>query len=244
MEKLLELKEFLLGKKYYVIGGIVFILLLGYSIYFSIENSNDNEEEFVFLEEEKQEPLTEECYVSVDIKGEVNIPGLYQVTCESRVQDVINKAGGITKNGDTSILNLGKKVSDEMVIILYSKKEVESFTTTKEEENIKIENCINKTEIKNDACIEKEDININTDNNTDNNTGNEIIGDTPVKVLVSINKASKEELMTLSGIGESKANNIINYRNENGGFKSIEEIKNVKGIGDSIFEKIKDSITL
>jgi competence protein ComEA len=50
--------------------------------------------------------------------------------------------------------------------------------------------------------------------------------------------------MTLSGIGESKANNIINYRNENGKFNKIEDIKNVKGIGDSIFEKIKNDITL
>ena len=50
--------------------------------------------------------------------------------------------------------------------------------------------------------------------------------------------------MTLSGIGESKANNIIDYRNKIGGFKTLEELKNIKGIGDSIFEKIKNNITL
>ena len=50
--------------------------------------------------------------------------------------------------------------------------------------------------------------------------------------------------MNLTGIGESKADAIISYRNENGSFKNIEEIKNVSGIGDSIFEKIKDNITL
>ena len=50
--------------------------------------------------------------------------------------------------------------------------------------------------------------------------------------------------MTLSGIGEAKANSIISYRQENGNFKSIEEIKNVSGIGDSVYEKIKDYITL
>ena len=50
--------------------------------------------------------------------------------------------------------------------------------------------------------------------------------------------------MTLSGIGESKANAIISYRQENGEFKSIEDIKNVSGIGDAVYEKIKNNITL
>ena len=61
---------------------------------------------------------------------------------------------------------------------------------------------------------------------------------------VSINKASKEDLMTLKGIGETKALAIINYRKEHGNFKSISELQNVKGIGKSIFEKIKDNIEL
>ena len=59
-----------------------------------------------------------------------------------------------------------------------------------------------------------------------------------------LNTATKEELMTLSGIGESKAEAIIKYREDNGTFKTIEEIKNVSGIGDAAFEKIKDSITV
>ena len=67
---------------------------------------------------------------------------------------------------------------------------------------------------------------------------------TPINQKISINKATKEELMNLSGIGESKAIDIINYRNENGLFKSIEELKQVNGIGDKLFEKIKDQITI
>lgn len=62
-------------------------------------------------------------------------------------------------------------------------------------------------------------------------------------IKISINSASKEQLMTLPGIGESKAQNIIDYRN-NQSFHSIEEIMNVKGIGPKIFEKIKDLISL
>ncbi len=61
---------------------------------------------------------------------------------------------------------------------------------------------------------------------------------------VNINKATKEQLQSLSGIGESTANKIIQYRKENGNFNKIEDLKNVPGIGDSKFEAIKDSITV
>ena len=60
--------------------------------------------------------------------------------------------------------------------------------------------------------------------------------------LVNINTASKEELMTLPGIGESRADSIIAYREDNGGFKSIQDIMKVSGIKDAAFEKIKDYI--
>lgn len=60
--------------------------------------------------------------------------------------------------------------------------------------------------------------------------------------LVNINTASKEELCTLNGVGEARAESIIAYREEKGGFSSIEEIKNVSGIKDGLFEKIKDKI--
>ncbi|MEA3475128.1 MAG: ComEA family DNA-binding protein [Candidatus Cloacimonadota bacterium] len=68
--------------------------------------------------------------------------------------------------------------------------------------------------------------------------------DKSIKILgkVNINTASKSYLMSLPGIGEGKANAIIEYRKNNGPFKSIEEIKNVKGIGKGIFEKIEDKI--
>lgn len=62
--------------------------------------------------------------------------------------------------------------------------------------------------------------------------------------LVDINRADKETLMTLSGIGESKAESIIAYREQNGGFANKEDIKNVSGIGDSIYLKIEEYITV
>lgn len=62
--------------------------------------------------------------------------------------------------------------------------------------------------------------------------------------LININKATKEQLMTLPGIGETKAQDIINYRNTNGAFGTIEDIKNISGIKDSAFNKIKEFITV
>lgn len=64
------------------------------------------------------------------------------------------------------------------------------------------------------------------------------------EILVDINTATTDKLKTLNGIGDSKAKSIIEYREQNGGFKSIEEIKNVTGIGDKMFEKIKERITV
>lgn len=61
---------------------------------------------------------------------------------------------------------------------------------------------------------------------------------------VNINTATKEELMTLDGVGEATAEKIIVYRQEHGSFSSIEEIKEVSGIGDKKYEAIKESITV
>lgn len=69
-------------------------------------------------------------------------------------------------------------------------------------------------------------------------------GDVDKEEKVNINRASKEELMTLSGIGESRAEAILQYRTEYGAFASIEDLKNVSGIKDGIYDKIKDKITV
>ena len=62
--------------------------------------------------------------------------------------------------------------------------------------------------------------------------------------LVNLNTATKEELMTLKGIGESKAEDIIRYREKSGGFKKIEDIMKISGIKEAGFQKIKDNITV
>lgn len=175
----------------------------------------------------KKEEEEKEVQIMVDVKGEVVNPGIYTLDKDKRVIDAINMAGGLTNQSDTSVLNLSKKLTDEMVIIVYSKYEVENFEKTKEKEEIVNQECtkgINALE--NDACIEKSD-------SSKTPTGK-----------ISINTATEEELMQLEGIGEAKAKSIIEYRDTNGPFQTIEDIKKVSGIGDSLFDKIKENITV
>lgn len=248
MEKLENVKLFLLEHRVMLVGvllGILFILGGGYYLYQSFHQEESNLLQSSILVQENDdiiygvEAVLEEdsCYVMVDIKGEVKKPGIYQVKCDSRVQDVISLAGGTTWKADTSVLNLSKKLLDEMVIIVYSKEQVANFVVTKEQESEMQQLCQNQIVIKNDACVDS-DLLQSSESST------EVLGDTPVNNTVSLNRASKEELMSLPGIGASKADDIIDYREANGNFKNIEEIKNIKGIGDSIFEKIKANITV
>lgn len=170
----------------------------------------------------------EKSNLVVDIKGEIQNPGIYRVEKNTRVIDVINMAGGLTANADTSVINLSKKITDEMVIIIYSKQEVINFIETKKQEQEKLSIC-NEQEVVNGACIKDS----STTNNEDNITGK-----------ININTATTEELQNLPGIGEAKAKNIVKYREENGNFTKIEDLKEVPGIGDSIYDQIKDYITI
>lgn len=166
--------------------------------------------------------------IKVDIKGAINNPGVYEISNNARVIDLINISGGLTKNADTSIINLSKKLEDGKVVVIYTKEEVKKI----KEGNIVIEyieNECNCEKIENSSCIDPDTL-LNNDSNNNSK--------------ININSADIKQLQTITGIGESKANDIIDYRNTNGLFKKIDDIKNVKGIGESLFEKIKDNITV
>lgn len=194
------------------------IVVLGSTIFILYKNNSSSKEEVVDIFKEPEEIEQEESNskkVIVDIKGMINNPGVYEVDSNLRVNDVIELAGGLKEGADTSNINLAKLVSDEMTIIIYSTEEVL--------EKFKQEVCIcNCPYIQNDACI-----NSNNDSN-----------------LININTAGIEELTTLTGIGDVKAEAIIKYRSEVGKFKTKEELLNVEGIGEALFEKIKDNITV
>ena len=196
----------------YISSGIIVLLffIISYSISKSIK---------VDAVEKKENTYSKTVFV--DIKGAVNKPGVYEVKEGSRIVDVIKKAGNLKKEADTSIINLSKKVSDEMYIIIYTKEQVELY---KEKLNSSsdiassIEDNIICPDTDNDACLNESS-----------------------SLKININTASLEELSSIKGIGKTKAKKIIEYRNKNR-FESVEDIKNVSGIGDSLYEKIKDNI--
>ena len=158
--------------------------------------------------------------IKIDIKGEVKKPGVYEGTENMNVNDAIKMAGGLKKGASTDNINLSKTLKNEMVIII-SKKLKENIKNT----------------IKNDALPSSSEVIGEIKNSDANNIQNDS------NKLISLNKGSLDELMTIPGIGEQKAKQIIEYRNSNV-FTSIEDIKNVSGIGESLFEKIKDYITI
>ena len=225
-------------KKYFkfLILFVIFIIIILISY---LENKNDSvhaktdKKSFSIIKEEKN---SEE--IVVDIKGAVQKPGVYSLSNGKRIIDLINKAGGLLDSAYTININLSKKLEDEMVVIIYTKDELLNY----KKENI------DTSEVK---CVKEECICPNSNNSgcisekkTTNSKEKKVTTKKSNSTMVSINSGTKEELMTLTGIGEAKANAIIKYREENGAFNSIEDIKKVTGIGDSLFEKIKNNIVL
>ena len=110
---------------------IMISVILGSVIFIIYKNNQNDKEEVVeiFKEDTKEEDKKEEentsiKKITVDIKGMVNNPGVYEVDSDSRINDVIALAGGLKEGADTSNINLAKIVSDEMTIIVYSTEEV------------------------------------------------------------------------------------------------------------------------
>ena len=245
MEKFLDIYN-----KYrdYVLFVLLFIIFIGIQAFIFWYFSNDMNNLKNTLQENRpveKEEKAESAKFVVDIKGEVKKPGVYILDEGKRVIDVVKKAGGFTVYADTSANNLSKKITDEMVIIIYSESEIADYLATKEKEE-KLEEKCSSDIIVNNSCVESSS---NTEKNSDSVENNDKTdkdassSNSDEKEKVSLNNASKEELMTLSGIGESKADAIIEYRKKKK-FESIEEIKEVSGIGDALFEKIKDNITI
>ena len=202
---------------------IISIITLGIGYYTYTTKTNDEfsiEEQNLEIEENEREKeinenIKENTKIIVHVSGAVRNEGIVELKEKARVADAIEMAGGITEDAYMKDVNLATILEDGMKIYIPTKEEVE-----KQGENI------------NDSV--SKDTNLDIYNNGSNTSKK--------NNKVNINTASKEELDTLPGIGESTANKIINYRKENGKFKTIEEIKEVSGIGDSKFEDIKDLI--
>lgn len=213
-------------QKYFMYGFLLLFVCMSFTIIYASFNSDVKtvEPEVIALsdDEEKDEIITEAVEtIFIDIKGEVENPGVYEMQLGDRVIDAVQMAGGFTDEATTDNVNLSKKLKDESVIIIPS--------YLKDYENVTI---------KNDYEI---DINDDIVQSEKNESDEKIESSSN---LININTASVVELMSLDGIGESKAKAIIEYRDINGDFENILDIKNVSGIGESIYEKIKDYITV
>ena len=237
MKKLKEVFDY-----YFQIISLILIitLLIGIICLILTKNQNNNTkyEGKKSNDISSSENISNNRNIKIDIKGAIKKPGVYEVTTNNNVLDLINLAGGLTKNATTDNINLSRLLEDQMVIKIYTKNEHKNSKSKDIREcicpDVNIDNCEDNPIIKKDG----ENINavISNKPNEENNTSSS-------KNIISINNATKEELMTLNSIGEAKANAIISYRNNNGPFKDIEEIKNVTGIGEALFAKIKDFIT-
>ena len=204
-------------KKYFIYIGIIGVLIIGI---FSINLLNNPTEDIngnIAFVDESITTLKEDNkeYFYVDVKGAVKTPGVYKAKSDMIVNDLIKMAGGLTKNAYTNNINLATKVTAGMVIYVYNKNEMKTTT------------------IKNDVIYTTKPTDYSyIEPSTNVNNG-----------LININTASKEELMSITGVGESKAIAIIEYRTKNK-FITIEDIMNVSGIGESLFVKIKEYITV
>lgn len=251
-----KLKDFISNKK--VIISVIALVLLSLVSFVAISNFTTSkgkitvdtkvEEKLTSSEEQKVEE-----YILVDIKGEVKTPGVYKLPANSRVIDAIEASGGLTKKAVTTYINLSKTLKDENVIIINKKSELKKIEEKKNIEEIKINDnssvSVKTTDvITNDVDKVKEEPTTETVTKAPEkgaSSANENSSETKKETTsVNINESSIEELTTISGIGESKAKAIIEYRTANGPFKSVEDIKNVSGIGDKLYDKIKTYITI
>ena len=179
-----------------IIGGLFYFNQSKTEDYSGVSFSNISNE--TNNKDEKAEKRHDEK-IFVDVKGAVKHPGVFETTKDKRVKDLIEEAGGLLDDADTSTLNLSQKVKDQMVIYVLKHGE--------------------KPKQISDGG--------SSSSNTD---------------VININTANKEQLMKISGVGKTKAEAIISYREKNGDFKKKEDITKVHGIGKATFEKIKDKI--
>ena len=226
--------EFIKQNKKIIVSGLVFVFLLIASIAnYVISDIKDTnvyaESEECICDIDNTLDAQEEFYV--DIKGAVKKPGVYLANNKNIVKDIIDLAGGLKSNATTKNINLSQKVTSEMVIYICTKSELQSATTT-------VPTTSTSTTVKDTSSTTSTS---NSCTNYPNSIDSSTTGEQ--STLVNINTASKEELMTIPQIGSSKADSIIIYRTENK-FTKIEDIINVTGIGEALFAKIKDYITV
>lgn len=228
----------MLNQKQKIIAGLVIAIVIIVIAYYYINSTKEvytSQYEGNILEETNEEEniLRKEELMKIHITGAVKSNGIVQIEKNARINDAIEAAGGLTEDADLTNINLAYMIEDGQKIYIPSiddKKGQEAETNVLASENQTING---QTRQKQETTFifsgpgygiteEKEE------------KGNKI----------NINKATLMELITLPGIGEATAVKIIEYRKTSGSFKTIEEIKNVPGIGDAKYNVIKEFISV
>lgn len=166
-------------------------------------------------EEERQAAV---CVVH--ICGAVNHPGVYTLDSGSRIYQVVECAGGFREDAREDYLNQAGPISDGMKIYVPTVEETREVAWT---------------EISDSTGIIEREAGTSPDHAPEGSNGGG---------LIDINTAGESLLCTLPGVGSSKAKSIIAYREANGAYQKIEDIMNVEGIKEGLFQKIRDSITV
>ncbi|MDF2943924.1 MAG: hypothetical protein K0S01_2782 [Herbinix sp.] len=154
--------------------------------------------------------------IYVHVCGAVVKPGVYQAANGARLFDMIKLAGGLAKNAAGDYINQAQSVTDGQRIYIPTEDEVEEISVA--------DYTAGEFFDASQSAVE--------DTNTSGNT----------EILVNINTATAEELMSLPGIGQAKADSIIDYRSSNGDFKTIEDLMSIPGIKEGLFGKISSYI--
>ena len=187
----------------------------------SINTENDkNEENKEQKDDNSKEQIVNGGGIFVHIDGYINNPGVYEIKENDRIKTLIDKAGGFREGYSIKNINLAAKLSDGDKIYIPS---------VSEEKNSENNNNIN-------INSSGKGQNVKTDRNNVSVMKN--------NSKININTANISELKQITGIGESTANKIIDYRENVRKFKKIEDIKEVKGIGDAKYESLKNMITI
>lgn len=195
---------------------ITIISVIGIYYITFLKDKDTNIEELQNISEiDTKEEVNKNSKIIIHISGAVQKEGILELDENSRISDAIEMAGGLKENAYLNDINLAEILQDGIKINIPTKEEVES-------QEVEIETSQSKTVTQN----------------------NSITNEKSKKGKININTASQTELETLPGIGASTASKIIEYRQNNGKFKTIENIKDVKGIGDNKYNKIKDYISV
>lgn len=160
----------------------------------------------------------------VHICGAVSAPGVYELPAGSRIIDAVEAGGGFLPEADEACCNLAEKIVDGCQIYIMTKTESCADGQTEKKAGIQTSP---------DSDMQTTDRNVRSNSAPALENG-----------LVNLNTADVAALMTLPGIGESRAKAIISYREQHGAFAKIEDIMKISGIKQAAFSKIKDKITV